>query len=210
MNYLFIALICCSVVAKTLDQNDPNNPLKHKKSNGKKLKKTKAAKEKIESTKREAPEVAMSFSREELFDKSPHEISNAYVRIYQAIGETLRLSHRYNVIDAENQKGINYIAHMINHIAKQSNSVMDKSIIESVTSKLSTHDKEMKEIHSLTKEIKESANKAALKIAEYEIAVHSIQDDTTTPFYIYMIILTLQLATGYFIYIIAFKRKNIL
>ena len=89
-------------------------------NHGKKMKKS-IGKEKIMETKKVIPEVAMSFSKEELFDGSDHEMTNAYVRIYQAIGEVMRMSHQYNIIDVENQKGLNYVAHILGHIAQQSN-----------------------------------------------------------------------------------------
>ncbi|ELP94453.1 hypothetical protein EIN_047460 [Entamoeba invadens IP1] len=165
------------------------------------------AKERLADSKRELTDVAMSFSREELFDKSPHEISNAYVRLYQGIGEVLRLSHQYNVIDSENQKGIAYVAHMLNHISQQSNSQLDKEIVKSIVAKIADQKAQTDSITAMANEISMYSQKAAQSVSQFEIKMKETKQVQSTSTFVYLVALSLQALTAYFVYIIIFKRR---
>ncbi|EKE36976.1 hypothetical protein ENUP19_0361G0054 [Entamoeba nuttalli] len=206
--FVFFIIYCLGQSAKQLKNKQRNsigrNPdsLRKEKGNKKSI-----GKEKIIEQKKSVPQVAMSFSREELFDKSPHELSNAYVRIYQALGEVMRMSHQYNVIDSENQRGVGYISHMLGHIAQQSNKELDSQITSVILNKIKSHEEETQSIQSMTNEVSTYAQSAANKVAKFELKMKEAQNIKSTPTFIYVIAFLLQILTGYFIYIIISKRK---
>lgn len=169
--------------------------------------KSTSTKEKLEGSKHDLTIAAMSFSKEELFDNSPHEVTNAYIRIYQAIGQVIRMSHQYNVVDLDNQRGISYVSHMLSHIAEQSNKELDMQIAGSIKSKIESQKQQTKTIQDLANEVSVYAEKAEKKIEEFEKQMKEIREIKSTPTFVYLLALMLQGVTGYFIYVI-YKKNN--
>ena len=165
-----------------------------------------STKAKLEEQRSELTIAGMSFSREELFDRGANEVTNAYIRIYQAIGEVIRMSHQYNIVDLDNQRGISYVSHMLTHISEQSNKDLDNQIAGSINSKIQAQSRQTETIQNLAKEVSEYAEIAAKKIAEFELKMKEISEIKSTPTIIYIIALTLQALTAYFIYVI-YKRN---
>ena len=163
--------------------------------------------QKIVESKKVSPKVSMSFSRQELFDKSNFQIKNAYVRIYQAIGEAIRSSHHFNLVDNENQKALSKMAHVVEHVAKQRDDRKDYLFKQAIQSKIDDANRNLGLAEKVSSEVETFCERVRNQINNLVDQIKIAKEKKGSDHLYYITMFVTQIVLMYYLYVIIFKRK---